>query len=86
MRFRFSSKAKHRPKLAWSDNGTPLFHVDEWSSRPSDVRDPRAYLVIVRGDSMEPMIKRGMRAIVSPIFPSRTARSRACTCGPASAS
>lgn len=42
--------------LAWAEDDTPLFHVDDWGSRPGDVRDPRAYLVIIRGDSMEPLI------------------------------
>lgn len=55
--------------LTWSDEGAPLFPVDEWGSRPGDVRDPRAYLVVVRGDAMEPMIKRGMRAVISPNQP-----------------
>jgi len=55
--------------LTWTADGAPLFHVDEWGSRPGDVRDPRAYLVVVRGDAMEPMIKRGMRAVVSPNQP-----------------
>jgi transcriptional regulator with XRE-family HTH domain len=52
--------------LSWTDEGTPLFQVDEWGSRPSDIRDPRAYLVVIRGDAMEPMIKAGMRAVISP--------------------
>jgi phage repressor protein C with HTH and peptisase S24 domain len=52
--------------LTWTDDGVPLFHVEEWGSRPIDVKDPRAYLVIIRGDSMEPAYRRGWRAIVSP--------------------
>jgi transcriptional regulator with XRE-family HTH domain len=52
--------------LAWAADGTPQFHVDEWGSRPGDVRDPRAYLVVIRTDAMEPMIRPGMRAVVSP--------------------
>lgn len=55
--------------LSWTPDGAPLFQVDEWGSRPSDVRDPRAYLVVIRGDAMEPMIKPGMRAVVSPNQP-----------------
>jgi phage repressor protein C with HTH and peptisase S24 domain len=31
-----------------------------------DIKDPQAYLVIIRGDSMEPAYRRGWRAIVSP--------------------
>jgi transcriptional regulator with XRE-family HTH domain len=55
--------------LTWDADGAPLFHVDEWGSRPGDVRDPRAYLVVVRSEAMEPMIKRGMRAVIAPNEP-----------------
>ena len=55
--------------LTWTADNTPLFQVDEWGTRPGDVRDPRAYLVVIRGDAMEPMIKPGMRAVISPNQP-----------------
>lgn len=50
----------------WSDEGTPRQQVDEWMSRPFDLRDQHAYAVVLRGDSMEPMLKQGYRLIVSP--------------------
>lgn len=36
---------------------------------PADVRDPKAYIVLLGDDSMEPYYKRGWRAIVSPSTP-----------------
>ena len=36
---------------------------------PADVRDPKAYIVVIGDDSMEPYYKRGWRAIVSPSKP-----------------
>jgi phage repressor protein C with HTH and peptisase S24 domain len=55
----------------WNDEGTPIVQAEEWMSRPNDadVRDPSCYAIVIRGDSMEPMIKRGMRAIISPNIP-----------------
>jgi phage repressor protein C with HTH and peptisase S24 domain len=55
----------------WNEDGQPIIHVDEWMSRPDDkaVRDPSCYAIVIRGDSMEPMIRRGMRAIISPNIP-----------------
>lgn len=37
------------------------------TSRPYDYREKGAYAVVLRGDSMEPTLKRGMRLIVSQI-------------------
>ena len=37
----------------------------ERTSRPYDYRETGAYAVVLRGDSMEPLLKRGMRLIVS---------------------
>lgn len=53
----------------WTDDGTPRHQIDEWMSRPFDLRDPHAYAVLLRGDSMEPMLKHGYRLIVSPNIP-----------------
>lgn len=55
----------------WDEDGKPIIHIDEWMSRPDDkaVRDPSCYAIVIRGDSMEPMIRRGMRAIISPNIP-----------------
>jgi phage repressor protein C with HTH and peptisase S24 domain len=50
----------------WVEDSTPRNQVDEWMSRPFDLRDQHAYAVILRGDSMEPMLKPGYRLIVSP--------------------
>lgn len=54
--------------LAW-DAETPPAREVERTSRPYDFRDPGAYAVVLRGDSMEPLLKRGMRLIVSPNIP-----------------
>ena len=55
--------------VSWDDHGVPLWPVEQWGSRPADVRDPKAYIVIIGDDSMEPYYKRGWRAIVSPSKP-----------------
>lgn len=39
------------------------------TSRPYDYRENGAYAIVLRGDSMEPLLKRGMRLIVSQIQP-----------------
>lgn len=54
--------------LFWSDEGVKLIEAEEWMSRPNDpaVKDPRCYGVKVRGDSMEPVLRPGMKVIVSP--------------------
>ena len=54
--------------MLWSEEGVSLFHADEYMSRPNDpaVKDPQCYGVKVRGDSMEPLLRPGMRVIVSP--------------------
>lgn len=51
-----------------TETGVKLIEAEEWMSRPNDpaVKDPRCYGVKVRGDSMEPLLKPGMRVIVSP--------------------
>jgi transcriptional regulator with XRE-family HTH domain len=55
--------------ISWDDHGAPLWAVQQWGSRPADVRDPKAYIFVIRDDSMEPYYKRGWRAIVSPSKP-----------------
>lgn len=54
--------------LAW-DAGDPLAAEVERMSRPYDFREQGAYAVVLRGDSMEPILKRGMRLIVSVTKP-----------------
>jgi phage repressor protein C with HTH and peptisase S24 domain len=53
----------------WDNDGVLNEHVEKRMSRPADVKDTNAYGVIVRGDSMEPMFRAGMRLIVSPNVP-----------------
>jgi phage repressor protein C with HTH and peptisase S24 domain len=61
-------EASPQGELYW-DNSRPLIQADEWMSRPPEVKDPRAYAVRVRGDSMVPAYYPGMRLIVSPNIP-----------------
>lgn len=51
--------------LVW-DSGDPIAADAPRTSRPYDFRENGAYAVVLRGDSMEPLLKRGMRLIVSP--------------------
>lgn len=63
-------EASPQGALFWnSEEGKPLVEADEWMSRPPEVKDPRAYAVRVRGDSMVPAFYPGMRLIVSPNIP-----------------
>lgn len=41
----------------------------ERMSRPYDFRETGAYAIVLRGDSMEPLLKRGMRLIISVTKP-----------------
>lgn len=50
--------------LIW-DAGDPRTSEVEHMSRPYDFRETGAYAVVLRGDSMEPILKRGMRLIMS---------------------
>lgn len=52
--------------LVWDGEGLRLDEVPK-TSRPYDFRENGAYAVVLRGDSMEPILKRGMRLIVSTI-------------------
>jgi phage repressor protein C with HTH and peptisase S24 domain len=52
--------------IAWSNEGVVRNQVDRWISRPSWIRDNRAYGLIVRGDSMEPRYFAGELIIASP--------------------
>ncbi|PIR25632.1 MAG: hypothetical protein COX62_04535 [Deltaproteobacteria bacterium CG_4_10_14_0_2_um_filter_43_8] len=48
----------------FGDDGLP---VDDWSKkihRPSDVKDPHAYAVVIEGNSMEPVLKKGHKVLV----------------------
>jgi phage repressor protein C with HTH and peptisase S24 domain len=61
-------EASPQGEVFW-DNSHPLIEADEWMSRPPEVKDTRAYAVKVRGDSMVPAYRPGMRLIVSPTIP-----------------
>lgn len=60
--------ASPTPNLFWDDDGLRS-DVEEKISRPFDVRDPRAYGVKVRGDSMMPRYRPGEVLVVSPNIP-----------------
>ena len=55
--------------LFWDGEGRPIAHAEEWMSRPGEIREKSAYAIVVRGDSMEPMLKRGYRLILSQVRP-----------------
>ena len=52
--------------VAWNDRGKEQAGILRWLFRPGDVRDPNAYGVEIRGDSMLPAYRPAMIAIVSP--------------------
>lgn len=54
--------------MIW-DAGDPRNSEAEHTSRPYDFRESGAYAVVLRGDSMEPILKRGMRLIMSVVQP-----------------
>lgn len=56
-------------ELFWAGEGKLKSDVEDRISRPYDVRDPKAYGVRVRGDSMMPAYKPGMVLVVSPNVP-----------------
>jgi|GEM_PF-3396508 len=58
-------EASPQPNLFWDEAGLRS-DVEDRISRPFDVRDPRAYGVKVRGDSMMPRYKPGETVVVSP--------------------
>lgn len=57
--------ASPQPSLLWNEEGLKS-DVEDRISRPYDVRDPRAYAVRVRGDSMVPRYRPGEVLVVSP--------------------
>lgn len=61
-------EASPQPSLLWNEEGLKS-DVEDRISRPYDVRDPRAYGVRVRGDSMVPRYRPGEVLVVSPITP-----------------
>ncbi len=62
-------EASPQGNLFWDDEGKLKSEVEDRISRPFDVRDPKAYGVRVRGDSMMPAYKPGMVLVVSPNVP-----------------
>lgn len=65
-------EASPRDTLFWDDTGALLARITDRIRRPYDVRDPRAYGVRVRGDSMIPIYEPGMTVVVSPSRPVRS--------------
>jgi len=61
--------ASPRGDVFWSKEGALLETVENRLSRPYDVSDPRAFGVLVRGDSMLPVFRPGMYLVVSPNTP-----------------
>lgn len=59
-------EASPQGSLFWGDDGTLLSDVEDRITRPYDVRDPRAYGLRVRGDSMMRFYKPGDLVVVSP--------------------
>jgi phage repressor protein C with HTH and peptisase S24 domain len=62
-------EASPQGSLFWSDEGVLQSDVHDRISRPRDVRDPKAYGVRVRGDSMAPAYKEGTLLVISPNIP-----------------
>lgn len=62
-------EASPQGNLFWSEEGRLSSDVEDRISRPFDVRDPRAYGVRVRGDSMAPIYRAKMVLVVSPNTP-----------------
>lgn len=58
--------ASPQPELFWDNDGKLYADVEDRITRPYDVRDPRAYGVRVRGDSMVPIYRPGQELVVSP--------------------
>ena len=52
--------------LTWTKGTRPTADIELWVSRPGDLLDPKAYGVRVSGDSMVPVHRPPMIAIVSP--------------------
>lgn len=62
-------EASPEGSLFWDEEGRLKAHVTDRVSRPFDLKDPHAYGVRVRGDSMIPAFRPGMIVIVSPNIP-----------------
>jgi phage repressor protein C with HTH and peptisase S24 domain len=62
-------EASPQGSLFWSDEGVLHSDVHDRISRPRDVKDPKAYGVRVRGDSMAPAYREGTLLVVSPNTP-----------------
>jgi phage repressor protein C with HTH and peptisase S24 domain len=65
-------EASPQGALFWDDEGRLLPRITDRISRPAGLRDPRAYGVRVRGDSMRPKYEPGDVLVVSPNLPVRT--------------
>jgi len=53
-------------RIAWTDEDLPVGGGDERVDAPSDLRDPHAFALRVRGDSMSPALHDGDVVIISP--------------------
>jgi phage repressor protein C with HTH and peptisase S24 domain len=68
-------KLRYIPLISWAQAGTMAAYEElpkEWQSQvPTDVDDPRAFALTIRGESMEPYYKEGDLAILVPSFKPR---------------
>lgn len=62
-------QASPQGSIHFDEGGASAHQADDWVARPPDVKDPTAYGVRVRDDSMVPAYRPGMIAIVSPNTP-----------------
>ncbi len=53
-------------RIAWTDEGLPVGGGDEYVAGNADLRDPHAFALRVRGDSMVPSLRDGDVVIISP--------------------
>lgn len=59
-------------RLVYDNPASVLAYADRTVERPTWLRDPNAFAVLVKGDSMVPIYRPGTWVIVSPALPVRT--------------
>lgn len=62
----YEGEASPQGTLFWDNEGKLKSDIERRISRPRDITDPKAYGVLVRGDSMVPRYMPGETLIVSP--------------------